>query len=599
MRVASQVPRCNKLPRRTLAILVLAWSLPKLSVSQVPEPSFYKAKLVWPRGIDLEWHLPYSCAHHGFVTELLGYLPALQRLVESGNSVHKEAEHSRVLVTGLGPCSNTTLAEFAPLERAALLHALAGPDSANEAVAAHGLRYCRMEKQDDGETFAQICDRPRSDLDESDSSNSNTAFSSSQDSGSSNRESKPPTASLRPQNRRVVVTHGEPCALKARDHFPTALAVVGRTMTETSTLSVKQRACLRLAAADEFWIPTPWGAQVLLDDLKRNEVLSNPAAIAVVPETVDGIFLDPALVEHALYDPDAAALERPTKLWRYGGTPEKSAPDNAAAEEARSATNTFRVGDSSDCGLLRGHETRKRFVVVSVFKWGHRKGWDVLLEAYWRAFLDPKLATDNAEQGPLETTSSSVVGNSSSSSGMSAQSAALPPAAEVVLCLRTSKPKIGFTGEVFESKFGSKASNGNSNSNKNHDNSNDENDAGGVGSEIRAYARHFLRRFKPPPPLPPPAAPAAAGSNEPSAAAGAEGVGTEGAGTPAATQPSFISRLKSLHDLPAVEVHGQPLSKVALRALVGRADAFALPHRGEVNLRGASRATKLFLDFLF
>ena len=618
MRLASQVPRCNKLPHRAFALLLIAWSLPRLSVSgpsQSSEPSLHSTEPVWPQGIDLEWHLPYSCAHHGFVSELLGYLPALQRLIESSNGVRHGAEYSCVYVTGLGPCSNATLAEFAPLERAALLHALAGPEKASKTTSAPGLRYCRMKKQDDGETFAQVCDRPSSDLKDSDNSLNINAHIPPLDTGPSNDASNPLRTSSRLRNRRVVVTHGEPCALKARDHFPAALAVIGRTMTETSTLSAKQRACLVLAAADELWIPTPWGAQVLVDDFKRNE-LANPAAVAVVPETVDGTFLDPALVEQALDFPNAEALLHPTKLWRYGvareATPSIAKPtrantpaafsepagtaatvlaetpsDNAVAQDAAApvaaaaaaaeaaAAKEFRIEDSSDCGLARGHRERQRFVVVSVFKWGHRKGWDVLLEAFWRAFLDPNLA-GNAVQDPSVSASSSSGNRSSTSSSVRALPAA---AAEVVLCLRTSKPKIGFTGEVFETKFGNRASNSNNNDN-------DKDDAGGVGDEIRAYAHHFLRRYKPPPPPPP--APEENPSDSPSPRE-ATGVPEDNSAAsppppppPAVAQPSTTRSLKNLRDLPAVEVYGQPLSKVALRALVGRADVFALPHRGEV-----------------
>ena len=148
------------------------------------------------------------------------------------------------------------------------------------------------------------------------------------------------------------------------------------------------------------------------------------------------------------------------------------------------------------------------------------------------------------------------------------------------MCLRTSKPKIGFTGEVFETKFGNRASNSNNNDK-------DKDDAGGVGDEIRAYAHHFLRRYKPPPPPPP--APEENPSDSPSPRE-ATGVPEDNSAAspppppppPAVAQPSTTRSLKNLRDLPAVEVYGQPLSKVALRALVGRADVFALPHRGEV-----------------
>jgi hypothetical protein len=58
----------------------------------------------------LEWHIPYSCQHHGFVCEMLGYLPALQNVFGPDN----------IEVTGLGTCSDNILEQFAPDERIAL-----------------------------------------------------------------------------------------------------------------------------------------------------------------------------------------------------------------------------------------------------------------------------------------------------------------------------------------------------------------------------------------------------------------------------------------------------------------------------------------------
>ena len=239
---------------------------------------------------------------------------------------------------------------------------------------------------------------------------------------------------------------------------------------------------------------------------------------------------------------DISALGRAKVLWNHSSVKDAS----PGADQARGYV-------VSDCGAAPGKAGR-RFVVASVFKWGHRKGWDVLLEGFWRAFLDPKIG------------SSAAAGN-------------------VVLCLRTSKvplkcqppfvghlhlptilnqragvaplqPSIGATGEVFESRAG-----GSSRSE-------------GICGEIRAYARHFLATYRP--------------------RGGDEG-----------------SNL-ALRDLPSVEVLEEPLSRLALRRLVGprlcpppwhlvsygaqppntahcvwatpqmgAADAFALPSRGE------------------
>lgn len=62
----------------------------------------------------LEWHIPYSCAHHGFVCEFLGFLPALQKRL---------GQHA-IAVTGLGSCSEEMLSQLIPEERNALEIAL-------------------------------------------------------------------------------------------------------------------------------------------------------------------------------------------------------------------------------------------------------------------------------------------------------------------------------------------------------------------------------------------------------------------------------------------------------------------------------------------
>ena len=71
----------------------------------------------------------------------------------------------------------------------------------------------------------------------------------------------------------------------------------------------------------------------------------------------------------------------------------------------------------------------------------------------------------------------------------------------------------------------------------------------GIGGEIKAYAKHFLRRLPSSPPI-----------------------------SAASLNPSLSW---ALGDLPSVEVLEAPLPRAALRALLGRADLFALPSRGE------------------
>mmetsp|Transcript_9859 Transcript_9859/g.32744 ORF Transcript_9859/g.32744 Transcript_9859/m.32744 type:complete len:399 (+) Transcript_9859:108-1304(+) len=120
----------------------------------------------------------------------------------------------------------------------------------------------------------------------------------------------------------IVIEHGNPCLMR---QFPLRpLHVVARLMSE-GMLPLDQLRCAE--AADEIWVPTQWHR-----DLFEAQGLP-PARLSVVPEFVDT----------QLFRPRAAAAAR--RRGRRGGA-------------------TF----------------------LSVFKWERRKGWDVLLEAYWREF---------------------------------------------------------------------------------------------------------------------------------------------------------------------------------------------------------------------
>ena len=91
--------------------------------------------------------------------------------------------------------------------------------------------------------------------------------------------------------------------------------------------------CLKRARPDELWVPTSWHAEVYAAtgaiDFER---------IFVLPEIVDTVFFDRSLCE-------PRAVE--------------SAPPPP-------------------------------YLFLSIFKWEWRKGWDVLLLAYWKAFDRPK-----------------------------------------------------------------------------------------------------------------------------------------------------------------------------------------------------------------
>ena len=136
------------------------------------------------------------------------------------------------------------------------------------------------------------------------------------------------------------IEHGEPCGHRtwSDDQAPGRSSngapgrpwrVVARAMSE-GDLSRAAAACL--ARVDEVWVPTAWHAdRFVAAGVKRS-------ALHVLPEAVDTEFFRP---DHpAVAKAVAARLRRPL------------AP----------------------------------FTFLSVFKWEGRKGWDLLLDAYWREF---------------------------------------------------------------------------------------------------------------------------------------------------------------------------------------------------------------------
>lgn len=164
----------------------------------------------------------------------------------------------------------------------------------------------------------------------------------------------------------IAIEHGNPCQMRAfcpagsagPGCLPRPYHVVARVMSE-GLLPQDQLRCA--AAADELWVPTSWHARVF-----ESQGLP-PLRMKVLPEFVDTGLFRPA-------DNDAGA----------GAACELGEPErhDGAGNGARTSTHVS-VGHSAGVHLDRA---RGGFTFVSVFKWEHRKGWDVLLGAYWSAF---------------------------------------------------------------------------------------------------------------------------------------------------------------------------------------------------------------------
>eukprot|EP00238_Polyblepharides_amylifera_P014549 CAMPEP_0196599626 /NCGR_PEP_ID=MMETSP1081-20130531/94958_1 /TAXON_ID=36882 /ORGANISM="Pyramimonas amylifera, Strain CCMP720" /LENGTH=350 /DNA_ID=CAMNT_0041925409 /DNA_START=585 /DNA_END=1637 /DNA_ORIENTATION=- len=120
---------------------------------------------------------------------------------------------------------------------------------------------------------------------------------------------------------------------------PRPVVVIGRSMCESQLLAASEaQACRRV---DEVWVPTSWHVQVF------TAAGVDASKLHVVPEAVDAAFFDPALVTPAPFGSTTKVAQK--VLYKNGKTP---------------------------------------FVFISNFKWEPRKGWDVLLGAYFSEFRD-------------------------------------------------------------------------------------------------------------------------------------------------------------------------------------------------------------------
>ena len=144
--------------------------------------------------------------------------------------------------------------------------------------------------------------------------------------------SQPPVHDSMPT---ICVCHSEPGAWHPALYstsmcpLPGCTASIGRTMFESDRLP--DGWALRLQGMTEVWVPTAFHRSIFLRDSKLP-----PSRVRVVPEAVD--------------------------------------------------TRVFAPRAGDDLGeqpwIPAPHHTR----FISVFKWEHRKGWDVLLSAWWGAF---------------------------------------------------------------------------------------------------------------------------------------------------------------------------------------------------------------------
>lgn len=170
---------------------------------------------------------------------------------------------------------------------------------------------------------------------------------------------------------RALILHGTTCVwqnetLTRKRDINTIL--IGRVMVERSTFShgltlgdFAVSYCTSIM--DELWVPTKWHQDVFAKLLAQYGVSTQQ--IVIVPEAVDTELFDPAVAD--------ANQELRTPV-EEGGSSDR---DSGEAGQLLLTDVDGQVHPAADS---------KPFVFLSIFKWEERKGWDILLKAYFTAF---------------------------------------------------------------------------------------------------------------------------------------------------------------------------------------------------------------------
>ena len=211
---------------------------------------------------------------------------------------------------------------------------------------------------------------------------------------------------------RAIILHGTTCVYRNTTIVRTDpnTIVIGRYMLERAIfrggVNKDEYAVTSCATrVDEIWVPTEWHKAVFTDILSG---MGFPVkSIAVIPESVDVTQFDPSKAQrrHEKWTTGLAGLQPigggvngsescldDGSSSSKGSTVTSDACNNSAATVSRTDTQTDARTDTQTHAHTdtqthaRTGVTERRFEFLSVFKWERRKGWDVLLDAYWRAF---------------------------------------------------------------------------------------------------------------------------------------------------------------------------------------------------------------------
>ena len=165
-----------------------------------------------------------------------------------------------------------------------------------------------------------------------------------------------PEISARLPQPRIKIFHGTTCFYQNFSLLKQNIREVriGRYMVERERfaggMTLHELAVMKCAVKmDEIWVPTQWNKEIF--DNYLQSVGFTDSQVYVIPEAVDITLFDPELVKQ--------------KKTKFGGNAFCKNIESIASED---------------------NKLRTKFEFLSIFKWEHRKGWDILLRAYWSAF---------------------------------------------------------------------------------------------------------------------------------------------------------------------------------------------------------------------
>lgn len=186
---------------------------------------------------------------------------------------------------------------------------------------------------------------------------------------------------LRSLKPRALILHGTTCAFKNKTiSFQRDIdtIVIGRFMVERAQFlhgmtSDEFAVSYCTSVVDELWVPTEWHRKVF-EQLARKHGSAVPF-ITVIPEVVDTALFDPTFyLPVKLPASSVIATADGVGMNRLGSNDLSVIVKNKACH----------ILDNQHVQCEGGLDHRYEF--LSIFKWEHRKGWDVLLLAYWTAF---------------------------------------------------------------------------------------------------------------------------------------------------------------------------------------------------------------------